>query len=321
MAEMQLFAKKMAGFVSLQALVLMGFLTPYVLNYKQIVQDGFMAATVDKHRLLQEQKTPRLIFVGGSAFAYGNDSGKIGQQLNYHPVNMGLHAGVGAEFMLNEIETGLKPGDVVVISFEYENFIDYPAPPGANNVFDIVEARWQNAQYLSAPYVPALLDKGFIFAGSVLRRSVGSLTGQLDERKPYYRRTSFNEYGDAVVHRQFPPQTDKVANDRQTFDFEPGTVQQLIQTMNEFHQQVEARGVRVFFAYPPLVKHALEKSRPEIAQLQAQLEEELEFPILDTPDDVAYPVEDYFDTRYHLGKTGVEKRSQHLADRLATYLK
>jgi hypothetical protein len=316
---MKTFLFKLAGFLSLQTLVLIGFLTPYFLNHKQVVDDGFMAATHDKHKLLERQPKPRIIFIGGSAFAFGNNSPLIAEQLTgYHPINMGLHAGLGMEYMLNEVKDKLQPGDVVVLSFEYENFIDFP--PGPKDVFDVIEARWQNLQYLPTSYIPALLDKGLIFAGGVLRRSVDSLTGTID-RQSYYQRTSFNSTGDAIVHYDLASLTDKVLEDGKTFEFRSQDVQRGIQMMNAFNADCQAKGVRVFYAYPPLVGRLLEKSEPEIEKLEQELAQSLTFPILDKPGDVAYPDSYYFDTRYHLNKIGANARSQHLANRLSQKLK
>ena len=317
---MQKFIYKLLRFAAVQGVLLTALLTPYFLNHKLAVEDGFMAETIDKHKLLKQQPSPRLIFVGGSAFAFGNNSGSIAQQLGgqYHPINMGLHAGLGLQYMLNEVKDDLKPGDVVVVSMEYENFIDFP--PGPKDVADVLEPRWQNMQYLPPNYVPALLDKGLIFGGGILRRSLQTLTGNMD-REPYYQRSSFNEFGDAVAHYSFPNLANKVAEDGKTFEFQPQAIQQAVQSMNDFNAIAKAKGARVFFAYPPLVDRLLAKSRPEIQKVETALTSSLAFPIIDRPEDVAYPDSYYFDTRYHLNKTGTDARSQHLAERLAQKLK
>ena len=318
---MQKFIYKLLKFTAVQGVLLALFLTPYFLNYKLAVEDGFMAETIDKHRLLKQQPSPRLIFVGGSAFAFGNNSGYIAQQLGgqYHPINMGLHAGLGMQYMLNEVKGDLRPGDVVVISMEYENFIDFP--PGPKDVADVLEARWQNTQYLPLNYIPALLDKGLIFGGGILRRSLQTLKGNID-RKSYYQHGSFNEFGDAVAHYSLATSlTTKVLDDKKSFEFKPQAVQQAIQIMNDFNASAKAKGAKVFFAYPPLVDRLLVKSRPEVQKVETALTSSLAFPIIDRPEDVGYPVNYYFDTRYHLNKIGTDARSQHLAEKLAQELK
>ena len=316
---MQKFIYKLLKFTAVQGVLLAVLLTPYFLNHKLAVEDGFMAETIDKHRLLKQQQSPRLIFVGGSAFAFGNNSGYIAQQLGgkYHPINMGLHAGLGMQYMLNEVKDDLRPGDVVVMSMEYENFIDFPSGP--KDVADVLEPHWQNMQYLPLNYIPPLLDKGLIFGGGILRRSLQTMTGNMD-RKPYYQRSSFNEFGDAVAHYPLASFTEKVKEDSKTFEFQPQSIQRAVQYMNDFNTIAKAKGVKVYFAYPPLVDRLLIESKPEIQKIETALQSSLTFPILDRPEDVGYPDSYYFDTRYHLNKVGTDARSQHLAERLAQKL-
>lgn len=317
MSEIQKFFYTILKFTSLQIPVLFVFLFPQIINYEQVINQNFLAATKDKHSLLNRQIKPRIIFVGGSAFAFGNNSSYIGERLNYNPVNMGLHGGLGAEYQLNEVKDKLQSGDVVVVSIEYESFIDFP--PSSKEVFSVIEPRWQNAKFLPLNYIPPLLDKGLIIAGGILRRSVASLTGNI-ERKPYLQRDGFNKYGDMIAHHQVKSLTEKVSGDNKTYSFELGAVRRTINSLNAFNQVAQNKGVKVFYAYPPLLKRLLEKSRREIGIVEKELSQSLEFPILDTPDDVAYPENHYFDTRYHLNIIGVEKRSKHLFQRLSTHL-
>jgi hypothetical protein len=317
MAELKQFTYRLAGFFSVQALVSLIFLSPYLLKHDQVVDQGFMAAANDKDTLLRQQKQPRLIWVGGSSVAYGVNSAYVAEKLPYHPVNMGLHAGFGLGYMLNEVEPGLQAGDVVVVSLEYENFED--VMPGAKDIFDVVEARPQNVQYVPLDYWPQLLDKGLVFVGGVLRRSSVALTGDI-ERKPYYRRDSFNQYGDVVAHFKVPNITQKVTTDTKTFKFTPEDLDRVVKHLNAFNERCRAKNVKVFFSYAPLVDRLVGTSRPEIDKIQAAFKASLQMPVLDTPDEVGYADEYYFDTRYHLDQRGSQRRAEHLVAKLSPYL-
>ncbi len=317
MAELKRFTYRLAGFFSVQALVSLVFLSPYLLKHDQVVGQGFMAATNDKYTLLRQQKSPRIVWVGGSSVAYGVNSPYVAGKLPYQPVNMGLHAGFGVEYMLNEVEPGLQPGDVVVVSLEYENFVDFP--PGPKDVFDVLEARPQNIEFMPLSYVPAMLDKGLIFTGGMLRRSGLALTGDI-QRKPYYRRDSFNQYGDVVAHFGVPNNTEKVTTDNKTFKFTDEDIDRVVRRLNGFNERCKAKNIQVFFSYAPLVNRLVDASRPEINKIQTEFARSLQFPILDTPDEVGYSDEYYFDTRYHLDQRGSQKRSEHLVEKLSRYL-
>ena len=82
----------------------------------------YMAAISDKHHRLSTVESPRIILVGGSNLAFSVDSEKIEKHFERPVVNMGLHAGLGLKFMLNEIQPALNGGDIVIIFPEYEHF-------------------------------------------------------------------------------------------------------------------------------------------------------------------------------------------------------
>ncbi|MBW4538645.1 MAG: hypothetical protein KME43_05795 [Myxacorys chilensis ATA2-1-KO14] len=318
MSNLKRFVLRLAGFFSLQAAVAGVVLTPYMINYRDVVANGFMAASIDKQaELKQPQSRPRLVLVGGSSVAYGYSSPLLKDHLQYEPVNMGLHAGLGAEFMLREVEPGLKSGDIVVISLEYENFIGFP--PGAKDVYDVIEADWRNVQFLPLSYLPSLMDEGLVFLGGVFRRSVASATGDL-ERKPYYQRNSFNNYGDVTGHYGLPQVTEKIASEGKTFNFDPQDVQYVIRSLNEFNQRAKARNIRVFYSYAPLMKKVLTENQTQIENVAQTLSKSLEFPILDRPEDVAYLDSAYFDSRYHLNQDAARQRTIALIDRLSPHL-
>ena len=317
MQEIYKFIYRIFKFTSLQVSVLLLFLAPQILNYEEVIYQSFLAATIDKHSLLNRQIKRRILFVGGSAFAFGNDSSYIGEQLNYYPINMGLHGGLGVEYQLNEVKDKLQSGDIVVLSIEYESFIDFP--PSSKEVFSVLEPRWQNIKFLPLNYIPSMLDKGLVITGEVLRRSLASFTGDI-ERKSYLRRDGFNEFGDLVAHHQLESLAEKVSTDNKTYSFELNDVRRAIKSLNYFNKIAKEKGVKVFYAYPPLLKRVLDKSRTEIRVVEKELSQSLEFPILDKPEDVAYPENHYFDTRYHLNKIGIEKRSKHLSERLSGHI-
>ena len=150
--DMRLFARKMLLFMLVQGVIWTGVVALYV-RYETTNPAGFgkryAAATIDKHNRLAQQPSPRIVFVGGSNLAFGLDSAAIERSLGYNTVNMGLDLSLGLDFMLREIEPLLERGDVVVVSPEYEQFVDmYPGKvtslfseaanyPTVNSVFQL----------------------------------------------------------------------------------------------------------------------------------------------------------------------------------------
>jgi hypothetical protein len=312
------FVARLSAFLVVQAVISSCFFIPYLLKYEQAVNQSYPAATIDKHGLLDRQAQPRLILIGGSSVAFGINSPYLKEKLGYQPVNMGIQAGLGGEFMLNEVKPSLRSGDVVVISLEYETFIGFP--PDAKSVFDNLEAQKQNAQFLPLSYISVLLDQGLIQLGSFFRRSTILLTTGKLERLPYYDRAGFNEFGDMVAHYSLPNDTKKLAGEARYYRFKPDQIQRMIHALNDFHQYCQSKGVQVFYIAPPLMPTLLTMNQAEIAKLETALAQSLTFPILARSTEVASEDQNYFDTRYHLNKTGMQQRTEFLAAKLLPFL-
>src|SRR4051812_20824293 len=120
---MKLFIRNLTVFLVIQLFIWAGVLWVYARH--RPFRKEYMAASIDKHRLLEQQPSPRILLIGGSNVAFGYDSPEIKRRLApYNPVNMGVHVGLGVDIMLGEVEPLLQPGDVVVVSFEYALFDD-----------------------------------------------------------------------------------------------------------------------------------------------------------------------------------------------------
>jgi len=312
---MQKFLLKILIFAGILALI---FAAAYRLYLRAFpIEISFYSASLDKHRLLATRESPRLIFIGGSSLTYGIDSGRIGERLGYHPVNMGLHVGIGLELMLEEVEPAVRPGDIVVVTPEYLVF-DQFYWSRASELTRLLECNPSIWRVLSWNERKELLDRGFVqHLGRVLRFALTRNEIITDRHDDIFRRTSFNENGDFVAHHGLPSR----GAWGQYFHFsDPASAAAAVAHLNRFHQHCAARGVRVFFSHAPYEKKHFEQSREAIQRLERLLHESLNIPMLDRPEDLVFPGTDFFDSAYHLNLPAKTVRSERLADNLARAL-
>jgi hypothetical protein len=310
---MKRFLIKLAVFAAFHATLLAAIFGRYAKRFPP--GDNYYLAGLDKNSLLQTQATPRLIFIGGSSMAFGVDSAFVAERCNYHPVNMGLHLRIGLEFMLQETGPFLRLGDVVVVSPEYDAFERYYRSD-PEFIARLVECRPGLLRALSWGQFSGLLDKGYAqHFGRVARNALGMRAQVLEEQNEsgVYRRQSFDRNGDLVAHHGLPPEdfADMAFSYRATPASEAA-----IEHLNRFHTNCELRGVRVFFSHPPFEQRAFRLSSSAISRLEASLRARLAMPMLDTPEDMSFPREYFFDTSSHLSQAGKRKRSELIAERL-----
>lgn len=279
---------------------------------------SFAAATIDKHNLLDRQLLPRIVFVGGSNLAFGLDSAAVADAMPYHPVNMGFYASLGVEFMLSEVEDALAPGDVVVVSLEYQHFTGLPTA----DLSRVLEQRPANFRYLSIRDLASLLDEGLIYFGAIARKQLYSALDieviKLPSRKAYFRK-GFNEFGDVVAHHGMEP-ADFSEHRLGLEKLTRRLLMRSVRELNTFHKRCQRRGVRVFYSYPPFAKTLFKENEQFIRQIHAVLVRELTIPAIDDPGQMCFPVKDFFDSAYHLNKKGAAERTALLISNLQKHL-
>jgi len=277
----------------------------------------FLAATIDKHRLLDTTPSPRLVVAGGSNLALGLECDSLATHVPLHPLNMAIHAGLGLGFTLSEIREGLRRGDVVLLSIEYEQF-GFKTQPEV--LLRLIQARPASLAYVPLDYWPSLLDHGLSYFGNVVRGATERVRGIPEPfKKGPYRRDAFNAYGDDTLRAERgknPPVRVPLFPEAQV----PRGFAGSIATLNRFHADCERRGVRVYFTHGVIPETRWSLHQAQFATAESLVALRLTIPRLERIEDVIYPDRNFFDTEYHLNREGVAERSHWLALDLAARL-
>jgi hypothetical protein len=276
----------------------------------------------DKQELLENQTSPRIILIGGSNLNFGIRSPEIERRTGYHPVNMGLNIGDGLAFMLNNVRSSLRRGDVVVVSPEYEHFGDFYNGKGEFLYAEVEHRPSVIGAFTTGNYLE-MLNKGHMIAGSILRYTLerrGNMVRQyLENKENPYRRDAFNQYGDLVGHYPLTLRLKKseLIVGPSASQVTPEKIVRAINGLNEFNEECRRREVQVFYSFPPIPQELFENDATVIKTIASELQRRLQFTILDTPEEATYPIENFFDGYYHLTGEGSEKRTDRLINKLA----
>jgi len=315
---MRAFLKQFGWFAFVQLLVAAAVVWSYRRQYPP--DQNMLAASIDKQALIRTQASPRLILIGGSSMAYGVKSAEIAAACGRYPVNMGLHGALGLNWMLNESAPHIRKGDWVIVAPEYQQFTRISG--ATEYVVNMLEIDPRNALLLDRQQWAEALDRGFIQRFGKIARAVLGRPGRFfrtgtikSSARLYHRRAGFNAHGDIVAHLTAKPPG---LNERVfQFRYREELVTKSIARLNEFAADAERRGAKVFFSHPPLPEEIYASNRAELEKLEARLKSDLKLPQLDRLEELVFPIEDFFDTWYHLAAPGVEKRTKLLAERLA----
>jgi hypothetical protein len=262
----------------------------------------YLDAIIDKHRLAERTGSPRVLLCGGSNLAFGVNSKEIEDAIGVPVVNMGLHAGLGLEFILNEIRAVGRSGDVVVIAVEY---------------FLPMEGDYRLQRRSAQKYLPAnayfrqsyFKDLEKIRDEYQTNLKEGILRGvlRLAKRESVYARRYFNQYGDMVGH------LDKTEGGRLR---DGGKLEysewEGIRYINEYCTWAARQGIRVYWTYPCYARSEYERNRAVIERYSQDINSKLKAPVLLSPEACTFLDKYFYDTVYHLGRAGTEARTAGL---------
>ena len=291
------FLLKTFAFVALTTgfcFLLQAFVAPKIRN-----NNAFVGATIDKEKRLATLETPRLIFIGGSNLAFGLDSKTIADSLKINVVNMGLHAGLGVAFVLNQAKPYLKNGDKIVLSVEYGltelgdkklftqlmdmhpnaiNYLDY----SVNDKLNLIDINWQRC--VSSLFFSAIVNPN----------------------DAVYKRDGFNKEGDVIAHLNLPQMPHLMNMGKMIFrDYSLE-----INALNQFIAEANRKGAKVYYTFPAYIESEYQLNKSVLEQYENQFKTQLKCPIINTPKTFVFPNTNFFDTAYHLDKNGREKRTK-----------
>lgn len=273
--------------------------------------DHYLLASIDKEKLLQNTSSPKIIIIGGSNTVYNIDCREISRAIGLPVVNMGLHAGLGLHFMLNEVEPHLQAGDIVLIMPEYDQFFDGMFD-GSRITLRLVTLNPSTLRYIRTGRQLLALLKG---VGLETRSKLVYLLGQSADENTYSRH-AFNEFGDlqeGVIDSSV--KFDPVVEDYMIKAVE-AVDPACIRDLNRFQAKLEKIGARVYLDFPPVPQEKYPENSRNLMDLCDYFDENLKIPLLLKPGEVKIPANDFYDTFYHLNSIGKKKYTAALIDRL-----
>jgi hypothetical protein len=229
-------------------------------------------------------------------------------------INDGLHAGLGLA-PLRELQEYIHDGDVIIISLEYNLFVNREVMDG-NPVFlsDWIEYSPRRLKYLSHP----LAEAPGIYA-TMLQRKVNRQVntylfgGSLDQVRNVFVGTKYDPNGDFIGHLQ------ETSTNPRKIPATPypvsGLQEDIFVFLEHFNQVAHEKGARVYFEAPASRQSNCKATgEAPMADFFKTFQERSSIPILTPLEEVCLPNKYFFDSEYHLNAQGRELRTQRLIE-------
>jgi hypothetical protein len=259
---------------------------------------SWMAASLDKESRLKNITSPKIVFIGGSNLAFGLDSRKIETAIGMPVVNMGLHAGMGFQFMLEESKADIHAGDIVILSFEYQ--LKEIAGGGlCANLIAVNPAAApyclnSTKQYVS--FFAADFQRGLAYW---FNRYFGSPVTIEDIRD------NVTEEGDFTFHLKRAHVPKLMGSEK--WNSEDCT--RIILKINEFVAYVAGRKATVYFSFPALALSQYNLNQEVVKAIAARYEKELNCKTLNRAQGLILNDSLFYNSVYHLNGAGRQIRT------------
>ena len=272
------------------------------LAYNPSAKNAYMATIADKMHLLDSVASPRLILMSGSSMAFGVDSDLLSKELEIPVVNASLHFKLGSRFMMDQLKSSVRKGDIVLITLEYvisskgsceEKLMAADFYPPAKNWIHFSSLSEEIGAYAVHRLADFKLLLGEVWAGTRLKPI------SIDDTTSVFFSKCFSKNGDLLGHLNNPKPTIDVREISNEVEFS-----RQIEDLNDFETFAKEKGVIVLFTFPSYVESGFEKNMVVIKKIEQQYRNHLRIPILGSPENSVMDDKFFFDNPFHLDAEG-----------------
>jgi hypothetical protein len=282
-----------------------------LLGHGTFASQGLFETLQKKTELMHQSPSPRVILLGGSGTLMGLGADLLSRELGLPTINFGTFAGFDIRYQLDVLEPLLKSGDTLILNWEYESYC-YDGRVSAETLQYIFER--DSKYYLSQNWI-SQLKQVYQMNGSDLVQSLISKLLPSSKRKRRYPTELVNEFGDQTVNRLAPVGKNSQESLATLGPIELGPVcgnsEALKELIADLAKKMNKKGINLMATWPATIsfkEYENSKYRSFFESIKG-LYQKNSVPVLGKPEEYFYDQGFFFDTRYHLNKRGVERRT------------
>lgn len=264
------------------------------------VHDGVFRA---KYNRLNDTDARKIVFVGGSNLSYGLNSQMVKDKFDYDIINLGYFGSFGSWFNINASNQNLNEGDIVILILEYELYEQSNMLNGVSTWYYLEHSPmlWQ---YIEPE------DRGMMltcFKDFEFLKLKNTINGTWLIENEYD--TEWNLYGDYIQKRPEELQAEEYKGSLKLSQPLLGKDVEIL--INEYYEELTAKGVKVYISFPPMYKEAMEDIS-NLSKLKQEIENRIHAPVISDPNNYLFDSEWMYNTIYHCNDTGATERTKRL---------
>lgn len=256
-----------------------------------------------------------IIFFGSSTCAFGIDVDTVKDITGENAQIFGIESAISPKFLMKQLKEIAKPGDTIVCIFDggddsSEDFITTCCAFEDNKEF-LSEYMKRNSYDFDIHKPTLIWRKIYALSGSKLVESVRS---KLSEKDQVYKLSSFDENGNMKPEKDACFVSDNV-DPSVLFTMDDNT-DDLITMFNEFDAWCKDNNIRFVIAYNMHPEGSIINDEASLLEYHEAMTKAFTAEIITTPLDGVLPVNNFFNSYFHLNNDGAREYSKRIAEKL-----
>lgn len=278
----------------------------------------------DKHRILRETKSPKIVFLGGSNLLFGLDGPRLAKELRRPVVNMGLCLMFPLSYLFDEVKDDIHAGDLVVLSPEYADFSsEYANNIAVADILDVYPEAFYwivRSNCLQGDQLLTLIGHARALGLDKLDYAIHHLR-QIVEHRCRWSHGDYNQGLDVMNSSNIDECGDLTWHLKQKNDNTPSPILFVVssylgsaeaQAIDAFGDYCASRKAKFVMIPPSVSKSQYQTQKSKVETLIASCRHQLKVPIISQPERYTFPVKMIFSQQYHLNRVGRAERAKRL---------
>lgn len=269
-----------------------------------------------KDKYAKSINAKKIVITSGSNTLYGMETNLIEKELNIPVVNMAIHAGLKTDYILYRAKQILNKNDIVILPFEYENFNWNGDNTSTRTNFLLTHDRSFIADNMNMYEILKMiisLSPLDIFEAfkeqyliNIKEKEIGrgytSLTLNSNGDETYKKDTK-----EKILQTTYKPFS--IPLDKEPYG---------LQVIKEFSLWSKKNNIKLYITFPNTIMLEEYKEKKHIEYFNNLLEyfKKNNIDVIGKPMDTMYPINYFYDTRYHMNNQGAIIRTNNFIEKL-----
>ncbi len=247
----------------------------------------------------------KIVFASGSNTLYGMETCLIENIFQIPTVNLAIHAGLKADYILYRAKKVLKNGDIAILPFEYQNYLWDGEEEEARTYYILTHDKnyflTELDFYEKLSLLASIKPFEFIKTG---KEHLSDLKEQ--EIGHGYTSVTLNKNGDETYKNGVTAKAYEPFQLKESFRETKG-----LKKILEFSKWCTDNNIKLFITFPNTINHTEYHKEPYTKYFEDLIKffKQNNIDIIGKPTDFLYPKNYFYDTSYHMNLYGANVRT------------